>query len=613
MGHLSSLLLVICAFVALPTVFGAHNDDNAMGKRANSSGMHVHGLAASAAAAAAVAAGGGAKLLPSSSLPYKAPPMPPSASEAGLTMKLHRHIRKPVFTTVTTPTTTITAATTITTTTTTTTTGIPLSQPRPLNVQQQRRLRRRGTPRNMSVLPMEGRPTVAFSVAIDFGTPGQTVECILDTGSSNLAVAGAPSDDVTAFYDSSRSTTSRRENRPDFGVDYVVGQWKAHRVADQVQLHGAPDTAVRAEFGSIYSSKSFFRAADDSNGILGLAYRGLAQPTNYPVKPLLDQVWASQPDLAHVFSMQMCVFDSPYFSDYGNFSLGGILDKQAVGDFQWTNITQAEYYGVEVRGIKFNGEMLPVSCDKYNNPGWSIVDSGTTVLSLPYEAHGNLTEQLNLPVDPSVRDIFYQGGACVMFPRRLIATFPTFYVTLAASEPGKQFDLPVSPFHYLRGVTTESGDECFYFSVAGSCGPSGSVLGIALMSGYVTAFDRFNARIGFATSTCTAPPLKPLEPAYAIPSADSAFSCGPNPDFVCPNAPPAATEGLGWWIWASVAAGVIVLVLLVIIARMYWKQRRRRHRFIVLTQADPDEEAPGLDAGAVQVTVPSPHTLGTDA
>ncbi len=84
----------------------------------------------------------------------------------------------------------------------------------------------------------------------------------MDTGSSNLAVAGTLSAGSARFYSSSASSTYAATGLSSFSVTYTAGQWTANRVRDVVQVPGSGIAAVTTEFASIFATNGFFIAGD---------------------------------------------------------------------------------------------------------------------------------------------------------------------------------------------------------------------------------------------------------------------------------------------------------------------------------------------------------------
>ena len=103
---------------------------------------------------------------------------------------------------------------------------------------------------------------------------------------------------------------------------------------------------------------------------------------------------------------------------------------------------------------------------------------------------------------PSDRALFFSGTACFTFPSLLTASLPALTVTLAAATG--VFDLKIQPWHYLRAVAVNislpANAHCRVFGVQAGCG---TVLGISVLASYTTLFDRAQARVGFAPSTCS--------------------------------------------------------------------------------------------------------------
>lgn len=213
------------------------------------------------------------------------------------------------------------------------------------------------------------------------------------------------------------------------------------------------------------------------------------------------------------------------------------LRRQVIGEYFYTNLTGDDYYDISVRGMKVGGEEVAVPCGLYNTPRMSIVDSGTTVLSVPEWVHGNITAKLDLPIHSEAdKAAFYNGKACAYFSDDLIDGMKNITLTVASDIPGKQLDLHIVPRHYLRGMQDRYGEMCYSFSILPACGPAGVVLGIALMDGYITVFDRQRQRVGFATSACGFSD-RGLAAPYAIPEEHRHDTCQTIEGFKCPSIP----------------------------------------------------------------------------
>jgi len=63
--------------------------------------------------------------------------------------------------------------------------------------------------------PLLGQPYSLFTTTLDFGTPAQTLNVAIDTGSSNLIVAARQFEDVANFYSVDASTTGSESTSRD--------------------------------------------------------------------------------------------------------------------------------------------------------------------------------------------------------------------------------------------------------------------------------------------------------------------------------------------------------------------------------------------------------------
>ena len=142
----------------------------------------------------------------------------------------------------------------------------------------------------------------AYTMAIEVGTPPQTFEVVVDTGSANLILLGDRSlcdncaDEAgQSLYDPSQSSTAQLRDA-DFAVHYGSGSLQAREVSDKVSVGNLPPID--------YTLAVMTHQAGIQN-ILGLAYQAVAQPESKPLTPYFDEL-VRQTGIADEFSMLLC-------------------------------------------------------------------------------------------------------------------------------------------------------------------------------------------------------------------------------------------------------------------------------------------------------------------
>eukprot|EP00051_Salpingoeca_urceolata_P035961 m.32173 g.32173 ORF g.32173 m.32173 type:complete len:555 (+) comp9967_c0_seq1:215-1879(+) len=474
---------------------------------------------------------------------------------------------------------------------------------------------------------MPGLPSAEYIVELSFGSPNpSTLWCVVDTGSSNLAVAANRDAGASRWYDLSQSTTAVKQG-VDFEVKYVSSYWEAEIVTDRVAFVGTTEmNDAHAPFGAIYNSHKFFlhNSAGDTpfDGILGLAYRSIAQPSGDSVEPFFDLL-VRQHNVKDVFSLEFC--DHNAVVGNGTLVLGGFPPVTSIGDTTlFTPIVTEEWYMVEVTGMAVGGTKLDINCGEYNSPGLSIVDSGTTDLLVPANVHTAIVKLLQ-PVfeqhfrgTPAEWQAFFGGSSKspLLMDDSYTASLPELSLSLASTVAGQQFDLTIPPHMYMRAVGNhQSGKVYREFSILPQCQPyTGMTIGLVLMANYVVIFDRENRRIGFANHRCTSPaPLKdPPTLTSVYPRTEE--SCDPDPSVKCAST--SKKQNLQWVIWTGVGVGAFAVVaIFVIVLRLdqkflsWLKERRQedsmgmrqRLSFDDSTSSEPDDEMLDYDYGAVPV------------
>ncbi|XP_038058269.1 beta-secretase 1-like isoform X1 [Patiria miniata] len=417
---------------------------------------------------------------------------------------------------------------------------------------------RRSAPRDN----IGGKPGLGFYVEIELGTPKQKLNVLVDTGSSNFAVAASPNSLITKYFHKDQSQTYRDLNRKVY-VPYTQGEWRGELGEDVATIPTShPNISVTVNVVSITYSEEFFLNESNWQGILGLAYADIARPDD-TVEPFFASL-VDQTDVANIFTLQLCgvpenVVHTGTTDVTGTMTIGGIDPGLYTGKMWYTPIRNDWYYEVIIMDIEVGDQSLGMDCKEYNFDK-TIVDSGTTNLRLPARVFDKLTSLIYTALTKKMENVTiptdFWSGADMICKEGTVeepwVKFPTLSIILNGTEPGTGFRLRISPKQYLRHVETSNKKEtCYKFGVASS--DSGSVIGAVVMEGFYVVFDRENQTVGFAKSSC-AYEFEFATPAPEVegPIREVATDCG----YVAPD-----NNNLALTIAAYVLAGLCVLCL----------------------------------------------------
>jgi len=351
------------------------------------------------------------------------------------------------------------------------------------------------------VIPLGGGISTMgeYYATLQLGTPAQTFNLQVDTGSSGLYVfaegcSGCGS--ATAYSFSSSTSQLVNCNSPNcqsghcftfqgtsicgFNDTYGDGSGVSGLEVGDLLNVGA-EKGVLVDFGAImYSSQNFERAPVD--GIWGVAYAGLL---DWKGVTAMDLIIAD----SHLYnSFSMCLVQGDAVMTIG-------VNYQKNSSFEWTQILKPFlFYSVTVTNISVNSNSLGFTKRQYNNP-MSIVDSGTTEFLLPTNVYNALVTQfqvLNLPQFSTLS----QGGGASLTPAQV-----NEYPTVSIGLQGLSTPLVISGQQYLINFGGE-----YYFGIADSQG-NGLIMGDVVMQAYHVVFDRAAHQVGFAPlSSC---PMSP--------------------------------------------------------------------------------------------------------
>lgn len=362
---------------------------------------------------------------------------------------------------------------------------------------------------------------VDLAIGIQASGPGTTdqayASCVLDTGSSNLAVASQALQSVNSdsiplasmAYDTANPYGSRVGSQT-FGVKYVKGSWTADVYRGLVGLYpgSSPvpsDTSptcaggllcADVEFGVIEQQDDFFKTCPyecDSNDdaeiaecrtcfscIAGLAYSNIAFGQITPFFTAL----ISQPGstIRNVFALQMCIDDSRIDADQTSRLFLWSDVGAATPDFagltrnntpvMYTPIVAENYYSVQVTSMWVAGVEMAVGCAALNSPGPSILDSGTSSLMLPtpvLQAFAARIAPIIKSVLPAgataaqdaetVEKVVFAGG-CYTFPDEVRSALPNIsFGFQSATAAGGEFLVTVPADHYLVSCCIDAANN----------------------------------------------------------------------------------------------------------------------------------------------------------
>lgn len=354
--------------------------------------------------------------------------------------------------------------------------------------------------------------TTKIYVEVNLGTPPQTFRLSPDTGSAYLAVPSASCSACSPSlhrYKEALSLTAVPVpcdsslcqicdgNLCGAQVRYVDGSgFDAKLVSDIF------DSGVRVTFGTIIQELERGNVPfqpPDVDGIWGLAYSSLAhgQPT------IFDQLVSSGMVPRDIFAVSI-----GREGQQGMLFLGGEGEQLHGGPVLYTPIISQTFYVVHLEAVLVDGHRLNVPPSIYNEHQ-TIVDSGTTNIVLPAVAYEALKSTMlarcrdkplvgvcsQLHDNDASKSLF--ENYCYIIDVEELSAFPTLSFQMP-KEGGGSFLLDVQPSLYLRHDPCED-PSAWALAVTKPLGPEGStVLGDALMAGFVVVHDRGAGRLGFA-------------------------------------------------------------------------------------------------------------------
>ncbi|XP_078416433.1 beta-secretase 2 [Cetorhinus maximus] len=345
-----------------------------------------------------------------------------------------------------------------------------------------------------------------YYLQVLIGTPAQKMNILVDTGSSNFAVAGAPYGNMKTYFEPELSSTYKSSDQV-VTVRYTQGSWVGNLGTDVITIPKGPNGTVTINIATILQSEDFFLPGINWQGILGLAYRMLAKPSS-SVEPFFDSL-VKHVGISDVFSLQMCgaglslIGEEQASPAGGSLVMGGIEPSLYKGDIWYTPIKREWYYQIEVLKLEVGGQNLNLDCTEYNTDK-AIVDSGTTLLRLPMNVFVAVIAAIKQTSKvKEFADGFWSGSqlACWTQGATPWSYFPKISIYLRGENSTQSFRITILPQLYIQPMADIGAQmECYRFGISSSS--NGLVLGATVMEGFYVIFDRAQKRVGFSASSC---------------------------------------------------------------------------------------------------------------
>ncbi|KAJ1454938.1 aspartic peptidase domain-containing protein, partial [Pelagophyceae sp. CCMP2097] len=189
--------------------------------------------------------------------------------------------------------------------------------------------------------------------SIGLGTPTQTLQVILDTGSSDFWVASTDCDescDGLDLFDGAKSSTYVADTKS-FYVGYLDGDSvSGHRSYETV--HWAGLAIQRQGFAEVGSVGDFY-ICEGEDGLLGMAAKSLSRLGVTP--PFMSLVEEGALD-ANIFAFRIGGVGDP---DGGELTLGGVDPTQFTGTLGWVPVLSPfRLWECNLNGVTFGGVNL---------------------------------------------------------------------------------------------------------------------------------------------------------------------------------------------------------------------------------------------------------------
>ena len=350
------------------------------------------------------------------------------------------------------------------------------------------RLRRR---QDVVTESLDNEQTTYFA-EVELGTPAQTLQLHIDTGSSDLWVNVASSSLCESSqnacsggtYDSSSSSTYKLVNNA-FNISYVDGSAAIGDYAKDTLAIGG-ETLTGFQFGIGETSSS-------SAGVLGVGYVAIESQvgrSGLSTYPNLPQALVNA-GLINVNGYSLWLNDLD--ANSGSIMFGGVNTAKYTGDLQSVPIIPVNglflVFAIAVSGLSVAGTTLSSSS---SIPFAVILDSGSTLTYLPDDVTTDIFNTVNAVYDSNNAIAYVE---CNMASQDSSVDFIFSGITI--SVPYNELVLSQALSASGQPLTFQNGESACLFGISPSLGSS-PILGDTFLRSAYVVYDLENNEISLA-------------------------------------------------------------------------------------------------------------------
>ncbi|KZP34386.1 acid protease [Athelia psychrophila] len=224
----------------------------------------------------------------------------------------------------------------------------------------------------------------SYYASISVGTPPQSFNIILDTGSSDLWLASSECTSCPSSspqYTASSSSSSTSSSSQPVSISYGSGDVEGTLVTDTVTLAGYT-VSSQTLLAVVQTSASLLSGG--VSGILGLAFQALASTGAVPL-------WQAMSNADDWSAPMMGFYLTRYIDDEsatttepgGVLTLGGTNTSLYTGAIEYINMPaniEASYWLLEVSGVTVQGSSVGIAT---GSSAIAAIDTGTTLIGGP--------------------------------------------------------------------------------------------------------------------------------------------------------------------------------------------------------------------------------------